>query len=45
MRPAGHGTGKPATRINRADSASLLVDAVGKGAWIRQAPLVRNARS
>lgn len=35
---------KPGPRVNRADLAGFLLDAVEHGSWIRQAPLVWNAR-
>ncbi|MEU1307237.1 MULTISPECIES: NAD(P)-dependent oxidoreductase [Streptomyces] len=44
VRAAERGTDKPGVRINRADFASFLLDAVEQGAWIRQAPLVWNAK-
>lgn len=44
LRAAERGTEKPGTRINRADLAAFLVDTVEQGTWIRQAPLVWNAR-
>ncbi|MCF1598072.1 NAD(P)-dependent oxidoreductase [Streptomyces muensis] len=44
VKAAERGTGKPAARISRADFAGFLIDAVEQGAWIRQAPLVWNAR-
>lgn len=44
VRAAEAGTEKPGTTINRADLARFLVQTVEDGAWIRQAPLVWNAR-
>lgn len=44
VQAAEAGTGKPGTRINRADLAAFLVDAVEDGTWIHQAPLVWNTR-
>ncbi|RSM89968.1 epimerase [Streptomyces sp. WAC 01325] len=44
VRAAERGTDKPGMRINRADFAGFLLEAVEKDAWIRQAPLVWNAR-
>jgi uncharacterized protein YbjT (DUF2867 family) len=44
VKAAERGTGKPGMRISRADFAGFLIDAVEKDAWIRQAPLVWNAR-
>ncbi|MYR87455.1 NAD(P)H-binding protein [Streptomyces sp. SID685] len=38
------GTAKPGPRANRADVAGFLLDAVEQGAWIREAPLVWNAK-
>ncbi|MCQ9131399.1 NAD(P)-dependent oxidoreductase [Streptomyces hilarionis] len=38
------GTEKPGTRINRADLARFLLDALEQDTWIRKAPLVWNAR-
>ena len=40
VRAAEAGTEKPGIRINRADLAAFLLDAVEKGTWIRQAPIV-----
>ncbi|MGR3934375.1 NAD(P)-dependent oxidoreductase [Streptomyces sp. BRA346] len=45
VRAAERGTDKPGMRINRADFAGFLLEAVEKEAWIRQAPLVWNARA
>ncbi|CPX34638.1 putative flavin reductase [Mycobacteroides abscessus] len=39
------GNAKPGPRVNRADLAGFLLDAVEQGSWIRQAPLIWNARS
>ena len=39
------GNAKPGLRVNRADLAGFLLDAVEEGSWIRQAPLVWNARA
>lgn len=44
VKAAERGTGKPAMRINRADFAGFMIDAIEQGAWIRQAPLVWNAK-
>lgn len=44
VQAAEHGIGKPAMRISRADFAGLPIATVEQEAWIRQAPLVRNAR-
>jgi uncharacterized protein YbjT (DUF2867 family) len=44
VRAAARGTDKPGMKINRADFAGFLLDVVEKEAWIRQAPLVWNAR-
>ncbi|MER5452953.1 NAD(P)H-binding protein [Streptomyces sp. NPDC002766] len=44
VKAAERGTGKPALRINRADFAAFLIDAVEKGAWIGRAPLVWNTK-
>ncbi|MFE6926347.1 NAD(P)H-binding protein [Nocardia sp. NPDC057663] len=41
---AERGTGKPATRINRTALADFMLDAVEQNTWVRQAPLVWNAR-
>ncbi|MFF9704960.1 hypothetical protein ACF1FE_27805 [Streptomyces griseofuscus] len=38
------GTVKPGPRVNRADLAGFLLDAVEQGTWIREAPLVWNAK-
>lgn len=38
------GNAKPGPRVNRADLAGFLLDAVEQGSWIRQAPLIWNAR-
>lgn len=38
------GTEKPGMRINRADLAAFLVDAVEQGSWIHRAPLAWNMR-
>lgn len=42
---AATGNAKPGPRVNRADLAGFLLDAVEQGSWIRQAPLVWNARA
>ena len=39
------GNAKPGPRVNRADLAGFLLDAAEQGSWIRQAPLVWNARA
>ncbi|AQT82406.1 epimerase [Mycolicibacterium litorale] len=39
------GTAKPGLRVNRADFAGFLLDAVEQGTWIRQTPLVWNTKS
>lgn len=44
VRAAERGTDTPGMRINRTDLADFLLDAVEHGTWIRQAPLVWNAR-
>ncbi|MFD7862254.1 NAD(P)-dependent oxidoreductase [Streptomyces sp. NPDC059783] len=44
VKAAERGSGRPGMRVSRADFAGFLIDAVEKGAWIRQAPLVWNAR-
>ena len=45
IRAAAPGTEKPATFVNRHDLAAFLLDTVEQGTWIRQTPLVWNARS
>ncbi|MFJ6518348.1 NAD(P)-dependent oxidoreductase [Streptomyces filamentosus] len=45
LRVADPGTTTPGRRINRADLARFLLDAVDKETWIRRAPLVWNGRS
>lgn len=44
MKAAERGTDKPAMRISRTDFAGFMIDAVEQGAWIREAPLVWNAK-
>ena len=44
VRAAEAGTEKPGMRINRADLAAFLVDAVEQGSWIHRAPLAWNMR-
>ncbi len=44
LRAAVRGAEKPATFVNRRDLAGFLVDVVEQGTWVRQAPLVWNAR-
>lgn len=44
VRAAEAGTEKPGMTINRADLARFLVQTVEDDTWIRQAPLVWNAR-
>jgi hypothetical protein len=44
LRAGDAGSDKPGSRINRADLAGFLLDAIEKGTWIHQAPLVWNAR-
>lgn len=39
------GTEKPGTFVNRDDLAAFLLDTVEQGTWIRQTPLVWNARN
>lgn len=39
------GNAKPGARVNRADLAGFLLDAVGQSSWIRQAPLIWNGRA
>jgi uncharacterized protein YbjT (DUF2867 family) len=39
------GNAKPGPRVNRADLAGFLLDAVEQGSWIRQAPLIWNGRA
>ncbi len=43
VRAAEAGTAKPGRRINRADLAGFLLDAVEQDTWIQQAPLVWNS--
>jgi hypothetical protein len=45
LHAAERGTEKPATFVNRDDLASFLLDTVEQGTWIRQTPLVWNARN
>lgn len=44
VRAAEAGSEKPGTQINRTDLARFLLDTVEKDTWIREAPLVWNAR-
>ncbi|MFJ4364876.1 NAD(P)-dependent oxidoreductase [Streptomyces chartreusis] len=44
LKAAEAGTAKPGPRVNRADLADFLLDAVEQGTWIRKAPLVWNAK-
>lgn len=39
------GNAKPGPRVSRADLAGFLLDAVEQSSWIRQAPLIWNARA
>jgi uncharacterized protein YbjT (DUF2867 family) len=45
LRAAEAGRARPGPRVNRADLACFLLDAVEKDTWIRAAPLVWNACS
>jgi uncharacterized protein YbjT (DUF2867 family) len=45
LHAAEHGTATPATFVNRVDLAAFLLDTVEQGTWIRQTPLVWNARN
>ena len=45
LRAAERGTEKPAAFVNRDDLAAFLLDTVEQDAWIRQTPLVWNARA
>jgi len=45
LHAAAPGTAKPATFVNRDDLAAFLLDTVEQGTWIRQTPVVWNARN
>jgi uncharacterized protein YbjT (DUF2867 family) len=45
LRAALPGTEKPGTWVNRGDLAAFLLDAVENDTWIRQTPVVWNAKS
>lgn len=45
LKAALRGTEKPDTFVNRDDLAAFLLDTVEQGTWIRQTPLVWNARN
>ena len=45
LRAAERGTEKPARFVNRDDLAAFLLDTVEQDTWIRQTPLVWNARN
>lgn len=44
LKAAETGKAKPGPRINRADLAGFLLDAIEQATWIRKAPLVWNAK-
>lgn len=45
LRAALPGTERPGTVLNRGDLATFLLDTVEQGTWVRQTPLVWNARA
>jgi uncharacterized protein YbjT (DUF2867 family) len=45
VRAAEAGSEKPGRWVNRADLAAFLLDAIDERTWIRQAPLVWNAKN
>ncbi|GAB4007177.1 NAD(P)-dependent oxidoreductase [Nocardioides ultimimeridianus] len=45
LRAAERGAERPATFVNRDDLAAFLLDTVEKNTWIRQTPVVWNARN